>query len=222
MQWWNAIGSALNLTQYPGMCRKDREKLSLPTVPYDVAHSNRIMPDVSSSHRACPDSLSPLQYPTTDRGDEENQTSPPATPFVDNSNRTTPNTSSSHRACPNVFALGHFADDCWLACMPLFHIGGLAILFRSVISGISILLHEKFAAQAVNKAIKEERVTIISVVALMLQRMLAALDDEQNNARYPATLRCVLLGGGPAPLPLLEDRGQAVHHPLVQAVLAGL
>jgi len=66
-------------------------------------------------------------------------------------------------------------------------------------------LHEKFDTQAVNKAIKDEGVTIISVVALMLQRMLAALDNEQNSEHYPATLRCVLLGGGPAPLPLLED-----------------
>jgi O-succinylbenzoic acid--CoA ligase len=108
-------------------------------------------------------------------------------------------------AVGSALNLAHVADDRWLACMPLFHIGGLAILFRSVISGISILLYEKFDAQVVNKAIQEERVTIISVVALMLQRMLAGLDDEQNDARYPATLRCVLLGGGPAPLPLLED-----------------
>jgi o-succinylbenzoate---CoA ligase len=111
---------------------------------------------------------------------------------------TTPTESSGN-------ALGYFADDCWLACMPLFHIGGLAILFRSVINGISVILHEKFDAQAVNKAIKEERVTLISVVALMLQRMLAALDDEGNHACYPATLRCVLLGGGPVSRSLLED-----------------
>jgi o-succinylbenzoate---CoA ligase len=108
-------------------------------------------------------------------------------------------------AVGSTLNLMHSVGDCWLACMPLFHIGGLAILFRSVINGISVLLYEKFDALAVNKAIKEERVTIISVVALMLQRMLAALDDEQSDARYPATLRCVLLGGGPAPLPLLED-----------------
>jgi O-succinylbenzoic acid--CoA ligase len=34
----------------------------------------------------------------------------------------------------------------------------------------------------------------------MLQRML----DERGQRPYPATLRCVLLGGGPAPQPLLE------------------
>jgi o-succinylbenzoate---CoA ligase len=111
-------------------------------------------------------------------------------------------------AVGSALNLGHSVDDRWLACMPLFHIGGLSILFRSVINGISVLLYEKFAAEAVNKAIQEEHVTIISVVTLMLQRMLAALDAEygqgSTNARYPASLRCVLLGGGPAPRPLLE------------------
>ena len=37
----------------------------------------------------------------------------------------------------------------------------------------------------------------------MLQRMLTDLDDNWDGARYPATLRCVLLGGGPVPFPLL-------------------
>jgi len=76
---------------------------------------------------------------------------------------------------------------------------------RSVIYGISILVYEKFDASEVNRAIRKEGVTIISVVAVMLQRMLCTLDAEQPDARYPQTLRCVLLGGGPAPRPLLED-----------------
>jgi O-succinylbenzoic acid--CoA ligase len=74
---------------------------------------------------------------------------------------------------------------------------------RSVIYGISVVLHEKFEAEAINRAISEDGVTIISVVTVMLQRMLAGLDA--NHKQYPAALRCVLLGGGPAPRPLLED-----------------
>jgi O-succinylbenzoic acid--CoA ligase len=108
-------------------------------------------------------------------------------------------------AIGSALNLGHSPDDCWLACLPFFHIGGLSILMRSVIYGISVNVQEKFDPIAVNKAICEDGVTIISVVAVMLQRMLAALDSEQNGARYPAALRCVLLGGGPAPRPLLED-----------------
>ncbi|MBA2393208.1 MAG: o-succinylbenzoate--CoA ligase [Ktedonobacteraceae bacterium] len=106
-------------------------------------------------------------------------------------------------AIGSALNLGHRPEDCWLACMPFFHIGGLSILMRSVIYGISIIVQEKFDPIAVNKAIREEQVTIISVVATMLQRMLANLDQEQ--AHYPGTLRCVLLGGGPAPRPLLEN-----------------
>jgi O-succinylbenzoic acid--CoA ligase len=112
-------------------------------------------------------------------------------------------------AVGSALNLGHDPQDCWLACLPLFHIGGLSILMRSVIYGISVVLHEKFDAPAVNRAIVEDQVTIISVVALMLQRMLDALDADEpepaSAARYPAYMRCVLLGGGPAPRPLLED-----------------
>lgn len=108
-------------------------------------------------------------------------------------------------AVGSVLNLGHRSDDCWLACLPLFHIGGLSILMRSVIYGISVILLEKFDERAVNQAIRRESVTIISVVAVMLQRMLDALESEGGHASYPATLRCVLLGGGPAPRPLLEQ-----------------
>jgi O-succinylbenzoic acid--CoA ligase len=107
-------------------------------------------------------------------------------------------------ATGSALNLGHDPSDCWLACMPFFHIGGLSILMRSVIYGISVLVQQKFDAQAVNDAIVHEGVTIISVVAQMLQRMLTALDANQQDKRYPETLRCVLLGGGPAPQPLLE------------------
>ncbi len=106
-------------------------------------------------------------------------------------------------AIGSALNLGHHTNDCWLLCMPLFHIGGLSILIRSVINAISVILQEKFDANAVNRAICEDGVTIISVVAVMLQRMLTALDEQQQH--YPATLRCILLGGGPAPRPLLED-----------------
>jgi O-succinylbenzoic acid--CoA ligase len=115
-------------------------------------------------------------------------------------------------ALGSALNLGHGADDCWLACLPLFHIGGLSLLMKNVIYGIRIVLHEKFDEQAINRDMQTEGVTIISVVAVMLQRMLTALGSE---ARYSDTLRCVLLGGGPAPLPLLEACAR-LHIPVVQ------
>ncbi|MDA0271054.1 MAG: o-succinylbenzoate--CoA ligase [Chloroflexi bacterium] len=95
--------------------------------------------------------------------------------------------------------LGVQPDDRWLACMPLFHVGGLSILLRAAIYGTTAVIHDRFDEVRVNRALREERVTLLSVVAVMLQRMY-----EVDPLPYPRTLRAVLLGGGPAPRPLLE------------------
>ncbi len=109
-------------------------------------------------------------------------------------------------ASASALNLGLLPDDRWLVCLPLYHVGGLTTLIKSVIYGMPVILHDRFDPAAVNAAIRDERVTIISVVAVMLRRMLDALDaDGGGDGRYPPWLRCVLLGGGPAPRPLLED-----------------
>ena len=103
-------------------------------------------------------------------------------------------------AVGSALNLGTHSDDRWLACLPLFHVGGLSILLRSAIYGITAIVHDGFDAEAVNRALDEERVTIVSVVLVMLQRML----DAHGDRPYAASLRCVLLGGGPAPQSVLE------------------
>jgi O-succinylbenzoic acid--CoA ligase len=114
-------------------------------------------------------------------------------------------------AAGSALNLGLRPEDRLLACLPLFHVGGLAILLRSVIYGTTAVVHESFDPARVNAAIDNDGVTIVSVVANMLQRMLA----ERNGKLYPPTLRCVLLGGGPAPEPLLRDCA-ALGVPVVQ------
>jgi O-succinylbenzoic acid--CoA ligase len=47
----------------------------------------------------------------------------------------------------------------------------------------------------------EERVTIVSLVSTMLRRVIT----ERGDKPFPPTLRCVLLGGGPAPRDLLSE-----------------
>ena len=114
-------------------------------------------------------------------------------------------------AVGSALNLGTHADDRWLACLPLFHVGGLSIVLRSAIYGIATVVHDGFDVDAVNAAIDDGRVTVVSVVAVMLQRML----DARHDRPCPPTLRCVLLGGGPAPRPLLE-RCAALQVPVVQ------
>ncbi len=114
-------------------------------------------------------------------------------------------------AMGSALNLGLYKEDVWLACLPLFHIGGLAILLRSVIYGHPVVLHESFDAGAVNRAFDEQRVTIVSLVSTMLRRVLEARGEHE----FPNTLRCVLLGGGPAPRELLE-RCAEKHVPVAQ------
>ncbi|WP_025950193.1 o-succinylbenzoate--CoA ligase [Geobacillus thermocatenulatus] len=103
-------------------------------------------------------------------------------------------------AVGSALNLGLHERDCWLAAVPLFHISGLSIAMRSVIYGMPMRLQTSFDPKEANEWIMRGDVTIMSVVAAMLQRMVAELGE----ARYPDTFRCMLLGGGPAPRPLLE------------------
>ncbi|WP_096152848.1 MULTISPECIES: o-succinylbenzoate--CoA ligase [Bacillus] len=103
-------------------------------------------------------------------------------------------------ASSSALNLGLYEEDCWLAAVPLFHISGLSIIMRGVIYGMRVVLHTKFEPKKVNKAIRENHVTIVSVVSSMLVGLL----DDLGEREYPNSLRCLLVGGGPVPISLLE------------------
>jgi O-succinylbenzoic acid--CoA ligase len=101
-------------------------------------------------------------------------------------------------AIASAWNLGVAPDDRWLCVLPVHHIGGLAILLRSVIYGTTVVLHEDFDAEAAVAAIASGEVTLASLVPTMLRRMRAA------GLSGPGRLRAILLGGGPVPRDLLE------------------
>jgi len=88
--------------------------------------------------------------------------------------------------------LGVRADDRWLACLPLHHVGGLAVLLRAAISGSAVLLQRGFAPEAVVRALRTDGVTQLSLVPTALRRLLATPYAE------PCALRVLLLGGARA------------------------
>lgn len=96
--------------------------------------------------------------------------------------------------------LGMLPGDRWYTALPLFHVGGMGVLMRSAIYGTTAVVDTTFDPERANRAL-DEGATLASVVANMLARMFAARGDTP----YPDRLRCVLLGGGPAPPPLLEE-----------------
>jgi O-succinylbenzoic acid--CoA ligase len=89
--------------------------------------------------------------------------------------------------------------ECWLLSLPLYHIGGYALLFRTFVSGAALAvggLDESVATSLGNFPL-----THLSLVPTQLYRLLA---DANTTARL-SQLKAVLLGGSPAPKSLIED-----------------
>jgi O-succinylbenzoic acid--CoA ligase len=110
-------------------------------------------------------------------------------------------------AIGSATALGLDLDERWLCPTPLAHVSGLSIQLRSVIYGTEVLLHERFETERALEALMDpaQRVTLVSLVPTMLQRLLDA------GLREPPTLRRCLLGGGPiAPALLRRARAAGV------------
>jgi O-succinylbenzoic acid--CoA ligase len=104
-------------------------------------------------------------------------------------------------ATASAFRLGTDPADRWLVCMPLYHVGGIAIIFRCCLYGTTVVLQSGFEPTAVIGAIDSHGLTLISVVPTMLARLLESHGHELASAE----LRCILLGGAAAPESLLES-----------------
>ncbi|MEX0744738.1 MAG: AMP-binding protein [Phycisphaeraceae bacterium] len=97
--------------------------------------------------------------------------------------------------------IGMQPSDRWLCCLPMHHIGGFAIAIRCAIYGATAIV-ERFEAARTAETLRHEDVTIVSLVATMLDRLL------ERGDRF-GDLRCALLGGGPAPESLVERAVEA-------------
>jgi o-succinylbenzoate---CoA ligase len=80
--------------------------------------------------------------------------------------------------------------DRWLACLPLFHIGGFSILTRCALAGAEAVLHQGFDPARVLRDLALARITHLSLVPAMLAALI-----EITEAPPPPALRHVLIGG---------------------------
>ena len=101
-------------------------------------------------------------------------------------------------AVGSAFNLGVEPTDRWLCCLPLFHISGLSIVMRSVIYGSTAVVHDGFDTERIAASLEGDGVTVISVVATQLRRLLEAGVDL-------LPLRAILVGGGPVPEEVLDE-----------------
>ncbi len=79
------------------------------------------------------------------------------------------------------------SSDRWLACLPLAHIGGLAVVMRSLVTGTPVEVHDGFSATAVIGAL-DRGATLVSLVTKALQQVPAE------------RFRMILVGGAAPPL----------------------
>lgn len=110
-------------------------------------------------------------------------------------------------ALGSAVALGLDRRERWLCALPLSHVGGLSILVRSAIYGTTAVVHERFETDRVLHALRDEDITLVSLVATTLARLLDA------GLEHSPALRCALTGGGPIPAALV-DRATAAGIPV--------
>lgn len=102
-----------------------------------------------------------------------------------------------YSALASAYHLGHSPDDRWLCVLPLYHVGGLSIILRGILHGVTVDLLPRFDLDAVNHALDTLPITHVSLVPTMLYRLL------ESRTRWPESLRLILLGGAAASPELL-------------------
>lgn len=103
-------------------------------------------------------------------------------------------------AMASAYHLGTNPRDTWLLCLPLYHIGGLSIIFRCCLYGSTVILHEKFSPKDILSSLSNNRVSLISLVPTMLNKLL-----KEPSSNVLSSLRLILLGGAPASQSLINQ-----------------
>jgi o-succinylbenzoate---CoA ligase len=106
-------------------------------------------------------------------------------------------------ALGSAVALDLTKRERWLCALPVSHVGGLSILVRSAIYATTAVIHPRFDTDRVLHALHEQDITLVSLVATTLARLLDA------GLARPAALRCALTGGGPVPEALIGAAREA-------------
>ncbi len=91
------------------------------------------------------------------------------------------------------------SDDRWLVSLPLYHVGGLAITFRTLLGGGTAVFQNPDSD--ISDTIREYNVTHISLVATQLYRLL----QDRDNISILKSFKAILLGGGPIPEVLVRE-----------------
>ena len=100
------------------------------------------------------------------------------------------------------------AGDRWLACLPLYHIGGFSILTRCAEAGATAVLTSRFEPDAILDRLRQDAISHLSLVPGMLGQLMGA-----SHGPAPPSLRHVLVGGA-ALAPSLAEKARSQGWPI--------
>jgi O-succinylbenzoate-CoA ligase len=90
--------------------------------------------------------------------------------------------------------------DRHLAIMPIYHVGGRAIVLAHMLRGCTVHLHDGFDADLVARDIERDEITTLQVVPTMVAWL---LDDRLSEANF-SSLRLIWYASAPMPVELLR------------------
>jgi len=96
-------------------------------------------------------------------------------------------------------------SDRWLGSLSLSHVGGLALVTRASVVGSGLVLREGFSVTTFLALVESGSITHASLVPTMLHQVLEAW----GGGAVPDSLRCLLIGGAPAPENLVHSALEA-------------
>lgn len=114
---------------------------------------------------------------------------------------------ASAKGCEKRF--NYSTESVWLQVNPIFHISGLSIVLRCVITRCTNILVDRFDEEKIFELLKEEKVTHTSLVPVMLQRLLKV------DHHFGEELQGILLGGAGVTEKVLKealDHGLPVYN----------
>jgi o-succinylbenzoate---CoA ligase len=172
-------------TRLPPAAQRRQAELARVSLTVDEPFEDGFELDVPAGHRLDPHAVHTVLFTSGTSGEPK-----PVELTVGNQD-------ASAAGSEGAFAYG--PDDRWLCPLPLFHIGGLAILVRCARVGATAVLADRIEPATL------EGITLASVVSTQLRRL-----RDAGLGRLPA-LRAFVLGGGPVPPDLLDwARGRGI------------
>ncbi len=94
-------------------------------------------------------------------------------------------------------------NDRWLLSLPVYHIGGLMILIRTLLFGSTLIIPSSLKTEDLAYSIKNYKPTLVSLVSTSLLRLMG------TNVQSGKQLRYTFLGGGPSSKDLIHHANDA-------------